>query len=89
VNNSFAARGAAGVVRWSYHTAASLGPWTMALGPEGITLTASVLSSDAFKVSQQPLTFMVVRPNGVTWRWPIQSLQIDSGSLTASLGPQE
>jgi hypothetical protein len=89
MSNTFAARGVAGVVRWSYHTAASLGTWTMAIGPEGITLTASVLSSDAFKVSQQPLTFVVVRPNGVTWRWPIQSLQIDSGSLTASLGPQE
>jgi hypothetical protein len=74
---------------WSYHTAASLGPWTMTMGPEGITLTASVLSADAFKVSQRPLTFVVRRPKGVTWRWPIQTLQTDSGSLTASLGPQE
>jgi hypothetical protein len=89
MTNTFAVRGNAAVIRWSYHTAASLGSWTATKGPEGITLTASVLSSDAFKVSQQPLTFVVVRPNGVTWRWPIQSLQIDSGSLTASLGPQE
>jgi hypothetical protein len=48
-----------------------------------------VLSADAFKVSQRPLTFVVRRPKGVTWRWPVQTLQIDSGSLTASLGPQE
>lgn len=87
--NKIQATGPNGRVVWSYHTAASVGSWTMNIGPDGITLTASVLSADAFRVSQRPLTFVVSRPNGVTWRWPVLSLQTDSGSLTASLGPQE
>jgi hypothetical protein len=89
MNNTFTARGVAGDVRWSYHKAAALGSWTMTTGAEGITLTASVLSADAFKVSQRPLTFTVSRPNGVTWRWPIDTLQISGTEFTATLGPQE
>jgi hypothetical protein len=89
VSNSATMRGGSGEVRWSYHRAASLGSWTMTIKPGESTLTASVLTSDAFKVSQQPLTFVVPRPNGKTWRWPVTVLQISGNALTASLGPRE
>lgn len=78
-------RGPAGVVEWGYHVAASLGPWTL----DGSTLTAPIQTSDAFALSQQPLAFVVPRPAGYPWRWPILSLQVVDGALTATLGPQE
>lgn len=87
--NNISIRGAAGEVRWSYHRAASLGAWTLTPGSAASTLTASVVSLDTFKVSQQPLTFVVPRPTGRVWRWPVLSLQISGTEMTATLGPQE
>ena len=76
-------------LRWGYYQAAQLGSWSVEAGPGGGTLTATVVSQDAFRVSQRPLTFVVTRPKGVVWRWPIQTLQIAGTTLTASIGPQE
>ena len=89
--NKATLRGPSAEVRWAYHRAADLGPWTMTLLDThgNVSMTAAVISSDAFRVSQQPLTLVVPRPNGNAWRWPIQSLQIAGSTLTASLGPQE
>lgn len=82
-------RGPEGHVRWAYHKAASLRSWVVQVEPSKSTLTATVVSTDAFAVSQSPLTFVVPRPKGQPWRWPIISLQIADTSLTATLGPQE
>jgi hypothetical protein len=82
--NHVTLRGAAADVRWSYHRAAALGAWTfVADATGGGTVTATVLSHDAFKVSQRPLTFVVPRSSG-DWRWAITTLQIDGTSLTAT-----
>lgn len=86
--NHVSMKGLSGAVRWAYHCAATVGPWTLVTDPTGSTLTAQVVSHDAFKVSQQPLTFVVARPNG-QWIWPIESLQIAGSTLTARLGPQQ
>jgi hypothetical protein len=80
-------RGSEALVRWGYHTAASLGPWTLNAEGGGGTVTATVVTHDACAASQQPLTFVVPRPKGHKWVWPIQSLQIADGKLTASVGP--
>ena len=77
--------GAAAELRWGYACAASLGAWSVAGEPGAWTFTATVLSKDDFRVSQRPL--LVVTPNG--WRWPVTTLQIAGGTLTASLSPQE
>jgi hypothetical protein len=87
--NHIHVRGTGAEVRWGYHRAATLGSWTMQSGPTGATVTAQVASVDAFKVSQRPLTFTVPRPKGLTWSWPILTLQISGSECTASLGPQE
>lgn len=79
--------GKVAVVQWGYAAAASIGPWAITVLPDGGTLTATVVSADSFKVSQQPLTFVVARPSGQVWRWPITLLQIAGESLTATLGP--
>lgn len=81
--------GASAELRWSYYAAAALGPWTIVAEPKGTTVTAQVMNQDAYRCSQQPLAFVVPRANGHVWKWPVQSLQIAGGSLTATLGPQE
>jgi hypothetical protein len=77
-------RGPEGAVKWGYHTAASLGSWSVT----GQTLTAKVVSVDTCAVTQQPLTFVVPRPRGA-WRWTVTALHIADGTLTASVSPQE
>ena len=86
--NALTMTGAVGTVMWAYHEAASVSSWSFTPDPEGGgRLTATVIQMDAFLVAQQPLTFMVPRPTGAPWRWPIQSLQITGSSLSARLGP--
>jgi hypothetical protein len=51
-------------------------------------VSATVVSSDAFRVSQRPLAFIVPHADG-EWQWPITTLQIEGASLNAALGPKE
>jgi hypothetical protein len=73
-------RGPSGNIKWAWHRAASLGPWTI----ENDLLTASVSDQDELGLSQQPLVFEHTL-GGQPMRWPIQSLQVSSGTLTAVL----
>lgn len=83
--NKLTITGQAAEVKWAYHTAVSLASWSLT----DDALTATVVSADHFRVSQKPLTFVVTRPSGVQWTWPIQCLQIAGQTLTASVAPQE
>jgi hypothetical protein len=84
-------RGSGAVVKWGYHVAASLGPWTLSAEGAGGVVTATVVTHDACAVSQQPLAFVVPRPNGHKWVWPVQTLQIsgDQLTLTVNMAPEE
>jgi hypothetical protein len=82
-------RGPQAVIRWGYQPAVILGPWSVENEAGRRVLTASVITTDQLRVSQQPLTFIVSRPSGQMWRWPVETLQIAGTQLTASLGPQE
>lgn len=79
--NSVTFHGLDGEIRWGYLPAAVLGPWTLTAD----ALTAKVVSFDAFRASQQPVTFRVNRQNAEPWIWPVTSLRIADGTLTASL----
>jgi hypothetical protein len=81
--------GVNGLVRWGYHTAASLPTWTLSAKDAGFALTGSVREADTFRLSQSALTFRVPRQNGSVWVWPILELHIADGALIATLGPQE
>ena len=82
-------RGSQAVIAWGYHPAVTLGPWSFDNHTDaGGTVTAQVRTVDAFRVSQQPLTFEVPRPT-TTWKWPVVSLQIADGTATVVLGPCE
>ena len=87
--NHITVSGPAGAVQWGYYCAASVGAWTLAAHATGGTLTAAVTSSDPYRLTQPALRFVVTRQGGRTWSWPIVTLRIADGTLTASLGPQE
>jgi len=83
--NELSMTGTAAVVKWGYREAAVIGSWSLTgHAGGGGSLTATILSSDAFRVTQAPLTF--VHPNG-KWTWPIVNLQITDHTLNAELGP--
>lgn len=75
-------------VRWGYHAAATVTAWTVTRDDSGWVLTATLVTSDAFRLSQQPLTFEAPHAHGV-WTWPIQTLQIAGAALQARLGPKQ
>lgn len=77
--------GANGVLQWGYHRAAQVPQWSVIREEGQWTLSGTVESVDAFRVTQRPLKF--VTPNN--WRWPIVELQMTGASLTAVLGPKE
>lgn len=87
--NTIRVAGVAGSLRWSYREAAALGSWSMEHVGLSLTLTAHVVSLDAFAVSQRPLTFRVTRESGVVWSWPVESLQVVDNALTATLRSEE
>lgn len=81
--------GLSAVIKWGYHEAASLGKWDLSARETGGDLTAKVVSSKDFELSQPVLKFCVMRQNGPAWKWPVLSLWIADGTLHAQLGPQE
>jgi len=86
---SLTMKGAEAQIRWAYHRAASLGAWELsASGPIG-TFTATVIEADTFKLSQPALSVRIPRPNGSAWSYPVQSLHVADGTLTARVSLQE
>lgn len=79
--NKIVMKGTAASIRWSYHLAAALGAWTI----EGDYLSARLLSHDAFKLSQQPLTFVVTRANNKPWVYALDGLTVLDGQITATI----
>jgi hypothetical protein len=86
---TFTYRGLEGELRYGWHQAAVLGSWTMTTTPSGLALTATVVSQHALWMSQSPLTFRVNRQHALPWVWSVESLQIESGTLTAKLTQTE
>jgi len=76
-------------VAWGYLTAATVRAWTVTKAEDGSwSLAATIDDTDTFRVTQRPLVFKASHARG-TWRWPVATLQITDGTLTASLGPPE
>jgi hypothetical protein len=79
-------RGVVGQVKWHYYTAAAINNYTVTRSVHNAwTLRATVVLSDDFKMSQQPLVFVAPHQAGA-WRWPIVSHVIADGTLSAQLG---
>lgn len=59
--NRVAVQGKAATVKWGYHKACELGTWSfVGSGQSGGTVTATIVSLDAFKLTQSPLTLILV-----------------------------
>lgn len=81
-------RGVVGQIKWAYYNAAAVNGYTVARSPEGQwSLRATIVMSDAFKLSQRPLVFVAPHEKG-EWRWPIESFDVGPNqTLVATLGP--
>lgn len=83
-------RGVAGALYWGYYLAGTVKAWTAtrsATNPHG-TITATIVTLDAYRATQRPMMFVVSHQHG-SWRWPIVDLQIAEGGMTAQLGPPQ
>lgn len=76
-------------MKWGYHVAADLTQWEVTVQPDKSVFSATVTSSDAFRLSQPALTFVVTRQGAVPWIWPVLTLHIVGSSVSGSLGPQK
>lgn len=77
--------GVVGHIKWHYYTAAAINGYTVTRVDAAWHLRGTVVLSDAFKLSQRPLTFVASHEKG-EWRWPILESTITNGHLTATLG---
>lgn len=81
-------RGATGEVRWAYLAAAVFGPWRLETEPGGARLEGQLVSQDGYRLAQEPLT-AVVHIGRQKLVYPVISLHVDGGQLSAQLGPQQ
>jgi hypothetical protein len=81
-------RGVVAQITWSYHVAATVQGYTIRLNKKtgGGTLRATIASADAFKLAQQPLTFVALFGKGVK-RWALTLQTFTHGTVTATLAP--
>lgn len=85
-------RGITGRIDWGYFAAAAINGYTAQQLADGTwSLTATVVTFDAFKIRQKPLVFIAAHKDG-EWRWPIRTIDLSEGrgprELSATLGPQ-
>lgn len=83
------AHGPSARICWSYRPAATLGPWELTADSTSTRMSAKVITADAHALTQPGLTFRWSRSTGRQVRFPILSLQIADGTVTAQLGPEE
>lgn len=82
-------KGRDAAIRWGYHTAATLTAYEMTGTGATATVTATVVSADHFKLSQQGLTFRILRQHGPHWDYAVHSLHIAGQTVTATVSLQE
>ena len=79
-------RGVVGRIEWAHYEAARVEGYTVTrTAADGWRLTARVILADPFKLAQRPLRVVAPHARG-TWEWPITTITIDAGTLTARLG---
>jgi hypothetical protein len=82
------ATGVAGRIALHYWTAADVAGFVVERDEAGVlSLRAHVANADEFKLTQQPLSFIVTLQHGA-WHWPIeQILTYRDHAILARLGP--
>lgn len=84
-------RGVRGSIRWGYHRAAEVRAWCVSRDKttKAWSLTGAVVEANPFLGSRSALVFVVPLKGGHAWQWPIETLAIAGGRLTATLGPMD
>lgn len=83
-------------IRWHAYTAAGIRGYTIVRTATGVlSLRATVLLSDAFKLAQRPLTLVLPvrlgkppKQRDHEYRYPIETFTLRDSALTATLGPR-
>lgn len=78
--------GSGGKVLWGYAVAAECDKFEVQQSGKKITLEARLGASDVFRLRQSSLIFEV-RAGACRWTWPITTLAVTNGRLTATLQP--
>lgn len=88
-------KGVVGTIRWHYYVAAAIHGFTVTprtRDRRAWSLRATVVLSDAFKMTQRPLVFSASLRGGREWCWPIMSFTIETRNgvpvLLAELGAE-
>jgi len=82
-------RGARGLIRWYYYTAAGVTDFTVTYNQERRAwfLRGGAVAPDPYKLSQTPLEFYAPTAQGTGLRWPIVGEPvIKDGRIAATLG---
>lgn len=80
-------RGVRAEIRWAYYVAATVNGFTVSRARGVWTVSAHLVSADAFKLSQRPLLFAASH-NGGEWLWPVQTVtRCDASTFAAILDP--
>jgi hypothetical protein len=83
-------RGVVGQITWSYYVAAAIHGYTVTQSKQtgAGTLHATMVSHDAFRLAQRPLTFVAPHASGA-FKWTLTDLTHDpvTGTVRATLSP--
>lgn len=86
--NSVTITGVHGQLFWGYALAGDVRRWTATRSNGHGTLTGTIATADGYRVQQRPLVFVVPHDKG-EWRWPLGTVDITNGVLTATIGELE
>lgn len=71
--------GVVGKIDWSYYAAAAINGYRVTVSKSGDwTLSATVITANAFNLTQRPLVF-IAPTNGGEWRWRIRTIRFPDG----------
>ena len=88
MGNAIPLRGARGVIRWHYYTAAGVTDFTVTYDQErrAWSLRGGAIAPDPFKLGQTPLEFFAPTKQGTGLRWPVITVTVKDGRIAATLG---
>lgn len=82
---SVSVKGQTGCIRVGYQQAATLGRYSLTpTGPNEWQVEASVMSADAFWMTQSPRT-LELHVGAQRWRWPAAGLVVDGGIVRGTV----
>jgi ADP-heptose:LPS heptosyltransferase len=91
LDEPFVWKGARGLFKHAYHTAAEVAAFQIVIDRKTLrgTLTGQAGACDVFLLAQRPLVFVMPTTRGQPRRWPVESVQVVENQIVARLGVPE